>query len=111
MPRDYRKTFEILCRILNVKESKLIRRKDGSVYMTKGIRLGVQSQMPGKRIQIEVYNGKGTGCSGSSLLYSCGAGEFETKVRAIQDALEIRARVMANPKHWHAGDSIGGFRL
>ena len=109
MPRHYRKTFEILCRILNVKESRFIRGKNPR--MSKGIALHVQSGMPGKRIQIEVYSGKGTGCSGSSLLYSCGAGEFESKVYAIQQGLEIRARAMANPKHWHAGDSIGGFRL
>lgn len=82
---SYRVMFERLLNLLNLKESRFIGGKNPR--MTRGLRMGVQSGMPGLRLQIEVYNGKGTGCS--QVLYSCGQREFAEKVWAIEAGKDI----------------------
>lgn len=83
-----RDTFRWLCSLLNLKESKLIRRKDGAVRMSRGLTLDRQSFGDGLRLQVNVYDGTSTGCN--QVLYSIGRRAFEEKVRAIATGKEIK---------------------
>lgn len=87
-PMNERDTFRWLCNLLNLKESKLIRHKGGSVHMSRGLTLDRQSFGDGLRLQVNVYDGTSTSCS--QVLYSIGRRAFEDKVRAIAVGKEIK---------------------
>lgn len=101
----YRVMFERLLQTLKVEESKFVPKRVWSsgkgrdnystpAHMTRGLSLDVQNlgDGEGRRIQVEVYSGEGTGCS-TCLLYSNGAGEFAAKVQAIIAGAEIQDRL------------------
>ncbi len=95
--------FERLLKVLKLERSvfvpKTVLKGTTSVLnipalMTRGIALNVQSFGDGRRIQVDVYDGQGTGCS--QILYSRGAKEFAEKVWAIEAGIELAKALGTN---------------